>query len=127
MMRLPASILVLLFGATLAAAAQEASPVEGKWKVHTSAAGRENDQICAFQQKGGELSGHCVTPHGKAELAGKVEGVDITWTYKTDSEGGPVTVVFKGKVDPAARKMAGSILAVEFSVEGEFIAIPSAN
>jgi preprotein translocase subunit SecD len=68
-----------------------------------------------------DVSGTCKSERGTVQFTGKVEGDRIEWGYKTESEGGPVTVVFKGKV-ASQDKMSGSVLAVEFSVEGEFSA-----
>ena len=98
-----------------------AADVSGDWRVKTSAAGREGTSDCAFTQKGADVTGTCKSERGSVQFTGKVEGDRIEFGYKTDSEGGPVTVVFKGKV-ASNDKMSGSILAVEFSVEGEFTA-----
>lgn len=98
--------------------------VSGDWRVHTSAAGRQSDSTCAFTQKGADVTGSCKSERGTVRFTGKVEGDRIEWGYKTDSEGGPVTVVFKGKID-SQEKMSGSVHAVEFSVEGEFTATRS--
>jgi hypothetical protein len=98
-----------------------AADVTGDWRVQTSAAGRQNESTCAFTQQGADVSGTCKSERGTVQFAGKVDGDRITWTYKSDSEGGPVTVVFKGKV-ASQDKMSGSVLAVEFNVEGEFTA-----
>ncbi|MBL8177988.1 MAG: hypothetical protein JNK48_25145 [Bryobacterales bacterium] len=95
--------------------------LSGKWQVHRSAAGRESTQECTLAQKGGELSGSCKGDRGTVEVKGKVEGSNATWTYTAESEGGTVTVVYKGTVE-SEKKISGTVTAVEFSVEGEFTA-----
>jgi hypothetical protein len=44
---------------------------------------------------------------------------------KSDSPGGPVTVVYTGTVDSGATKITGKVAAIEFSIEGEFTATRS--
>ncbi len=111
-------VLFALFA--LSASAQESS-VAGKWEIQTSAAGRESTHTCTFAQSETTVTGTCATSRGEVKISGKVEGKAVTFTYKTDSEGGPVTVVYKGTLtSPTA--FSGSVTAVEFSVEGEFTA-----
>ena len=45
----------------------------------------------------------------------------MTWTYKTDTQGGVVTVIHKGTIE-SPDKISGTLTAVEYSVEGEFTA-----
>ena len=107
------------------AAVEDSATVSGKWQVHLSAAGRESEVTCTLTQKDGDLTGNCRNERGPAELTGKVEGKKVTWTYKTDSEGGPVTLVYRGVHSGAAdsaSKITGTITAVEFGVDGEFTA-----
>jgi hypothetical protein len=55
------------------------------------------------------------------QISGKVDGKSVTWTYTGDSPGGMVTVVHKGTVESSS-KITGTLIAVEFSIEGEFTA-----
>ncbi|MBI4909234.1 MAG: hypothetical protein HY820_36780 [Acidobacteria bacterium] len=119
MKNLTFSFLALVTAAVAYAA--DAEGLSGKWSVHTSAAGRENDQTCEFAQKGADLTGNCKSQRGTVNVTGKVDGKKVTWTYKSESEGGMVTVVFNGTSE-SATKMSGTVLAVEYSVEGEFSA-----
>jgi hypothetical protein len=114
------SLLICALGLAAVCAAADPS-VAGEWQVYTAAAGNENTQTCTFTQKETELGGTCNTRGGPVPVTGKIEGSAITWTYKTDSQAGPVTVVFKGKVE-SATKMSGGLTALEFGVEGEFSA-----
>lgn len=111
----------LFASSALFAQAQEPAGVDGKWTVSLSAGGRESRQECTFVNKDRELTGKCASDRGNVDLTGKVEGKKIEWTIKVESEAGPVTVVFKGTQD-AADHMAGTVLALEYSVEGEFTA-----
>ena len=81
-------------------------------------------QDCTFTQKANDLTGTCSSDAGPVQITGKVDGKSVTWTYKGDSAGGPVTVVYKGTIDSVDR-IAGTVTAVEFSIEGEFTATRS--
>lgn len=106
--------------AATALAADDAS-LTGRWQVLRSAAGNESQLDCLFTQKDSELSGTCESDRGKLQFTGKVDGRTVTWTHKSESPGGPVTVVYKGTVESPA-KITGTVVAVEFSIEGEFTA-----
>jgi hypothetical protein len=94
-------------------------PLTGTWEIWRSAAGRESTATCTFAQKEAELTGNCTTGEAQVPLTGKIEGKKVTWTIKTDSEGGPVTVLHEGTLESDGA-MSGKITAVEFGVEGEF-------
>lgn len=114
-----------LLAIPLLTAAQAADSLSGKWQVHRNAAGRESTQECTFVQSGTELSGSCgVSAGGTAPLKGKIDGKQVTWTLRTESEGGAVTIVYAGTLESASR-ISGRVTAVEFGVEGDFTASPS--
>jgi hypothetical protein len=115
--------LILLATAAFAVAADD-TPLSGKWQIDRNAGGNQSQQECTFTQKSNDLTGTCSTQGGAVELKGKVDGKNVTWTYKGDSAGGPVTVVYKGTID-SADKMSGTVAALEFSIEGEFTATRS--
>ncbi|MBS1827496.1 MAG: hypothetical protein JST93_19430 [Acidobacteria bacterium] len=112
-------MLALLFFIAISASAQDS--LSGKWQIQRSAAGRESTQQCTLSQKENALTGECSTDRGAIRISGKVDGKNVTWTYKSDSEGGAVTVVYNGAIESAS-KITGTVLAVEFSVEGDFTA-----
>lgn len=118
---LPPLILAL---ASVTASAADNAAFAGKWMVHTSIAGYESDYACAFTQKDGALTGTCTPERGSVEVSGKAEEKTAAWTYKSEYEGNPITVTFKGTLD-ATGKVAGSVTVEEFGVEGEFTATPS--
>lgn len=113
---LTASVIVAL-------AADDAS-LNGKWQIQRNAGGNQSTQDCTFIQKDNGLTGTCTSDQGTVQISGKVAGKSVTWTYKGDSQGGPVTVVYTGTID-SATKITGTVIAVEFSVEGEFTATRS--
>lgn len=123
-MKIPLIALLLAAAAVPAPAADDAS-LTGKWQIQRSAAGNESQQDCTFTQKNGDLTGTCnSTDRGTVEISGKVNGKNVTWTYKGESPGGPVTVIYTGTVESATR-ITGKVTAVEFSIEGDFTATRS--
>lgn len=112
---------LLLASAYVAAFAADDAFLTGKWQIHTSAAGRESDYPCTFTQKKNDLIGSCSPERGAVQISGKVDGKKVTWTYRSEYEGSPLTVTFKGTFDSTG-KITGSVVAEEFGVEGEFTA-----
>ena len=109
--------------AALPVAAAE-DTLTGKWQVHQNIAGNESDQTCAFTQTGGELTGSCdSTQGGKVQVTGKVEAKKISWSFKTEYNGTPLTVKYTGTLDSG--KIAGTVEVPEFSVDGDFTATQS--
>ena len=120
-MKIPLIASLLAAAAVLAIAADGVS-LSGKWQIQRSAAGNESQQDCTFTQKNSDLTGTCsATDRETVQISGKVDGTRVTWTYKGESPGGPVTVVYTGAVE-SANKITGKVTAVEFSIEGDFTA-----
>jgi hypothetical protein len=117
-------IAFLLAAAAVVAPAADDAALSGKWQIQRSAAGNESQQDCTITQKNSDLTGTCKDDRGTVEISGKVEGKNVTWTYKGDSPGGTVTVVYTGTVESAS-KITGKVAALEFSIEGEFTATRS--
>lgn len=115
---------LLLLSLLLATAHAAPASFNGKWKIQRNAAGRESSLECTFTQKENDLTGTCNTDRGAVGISGKVDGQKVTWTYRSDSEGGAVTVVYRGTAD-SANKVTGTVTAVEFGIEGEFTATQS--
>jgi hypothetical protein len=103
--------------------AADAPLLTGKWHVHNSISGNESDQICTFTQKDADVSGSCTSGRGTVQITGKVDGSRITWSYKSEYEGTPLTVNYQGTIDASA-KMSGSVSVPEFSADGDFTATP---
>ena len=120
-MRTPFFTFLLAASAVVALAAGDAS-LSGKWQIYRSAGGNESQQDCTLTQKDNDLTGTCTSPDRPAvQISGKVDGKNVTFTYKGDSQGGPVTVVYAGTVE-SANKITGRVTAVEYSIEGDFTA-----
>ena len=101
------------------------SSVAGEWQIQRSVGGNESTQTCTFTQKESDLTGTCSSPGGAAQLTGKVDGKNVTWTFRQESsQGGTVTVVYKGTLETDT-KMSGSVTAVEYGIDGEFKAAKS--
>jgi hypothetical protein len=113
---------LVAFGVALGFAADGPS-LTGKWRVHNSISGNESDQICTFTQKDAGISGNCTSERGTVEITGKLDGNKITWSYKSEYEGTPLTVNYQGVMDAAA-KISGSVSVPEFSADGDFTATP---
>ncbi|MDE3103624.1 MAG: hypothetical protein KGK08_00475 [Acidobacteriota bacterium] len=105
-------------------AAAAAHDLSGKWMVHTSIAGNDNDQTCTLTQKDAVLTGICTSDTGSVKLTGKVEGSKVSWSYQTDYNGTPLTLHFTGTLD-AAGKMSGTTTVDPFGVDGDFTAEPT--
>jgi hypothetical protein len=119
-------IAFLLAAAAAVAPAAEDVGLSGKWEIQRSAAGTESRQDCVITQKESALTGTCRDERGTVQMSGKVDGKHVTWSYKGESPGGPLTVVYNGTIvspeNDSPEKITGKVLAVEFSIEGEFTA-----
>ena len=114
------SAAALVAAPALVAAADNVS-VDGKWRVHDSIAGNESDSDCTFVQKVAELTGTCKTDQGSVTIAGKVDGKKVKWSYKSEFNGSPLTVVHEGTLS-ADNKITGTASVPEYSVDGDFTA-----
>ena len=113
--------LILLVSAAALAAAADNTSLSGKWQVHSSIAGNDNDQDCTFTQQDSDLNGSCTSDKGTVKIAGKVDGKKVTWSYKSEYNGTPLTVNFEGTLG-SDNKIAGTVTVPEFSVDGDFTA-----
>ena len=116
------SILVsALIGCAALAASASDSALTGNWNVHNSIAGNESDMACTITQKDTELTGTCKSDQSSGTIAGKADGNTITWTYKTEYNGGPLSMMYSGNL-ASTGKMNGTVKVQEYDVEGEFTA-----
>ena len=122
-MKALALLLVLAF-VTITVFAAGAPSLTGKWKVHNSIAGNESDQDCTFTQTDKELSGTCSVEQGTVQVSGKIGDASITWSFKTEYNGSPLTLVYTGTLDKDS-KIAGTVEVQPMSVMGDFTAVPS--
>lgn len=117
-------LFLLLALAAIPVSAADAPSVAGKWKVHNSIAGNENDQDCTFTLKDKDITGTCSLEQGSAEVTGKVGDASITWQYKMEYNGTPLTLVYTGTIDKDS-KIAGTVEVQPMSITGDFTATPS--
>lgn len=115
----------LLTSATVVATAADAPTVTGKWAIHNNIAGNENDMSCNLTQNAADLTGDCTAESGSVKVTGKVDGKNVSWVYKSEYNGSPITLTYKGTLDTAANKITGTVNVEEYSVDGEFTATQS--
>jgi hypothetical protein len=113
---------VLAFTAAFLCAAE--NPLNGKWQVHLAIHDHEQDQSCTFTQKDTDLTGSCSSERGTVEISGKVDGKKVTWMYKSDYEGTPITLNFEGALE-SDTKIVGTVSVPEYSASGDFTATQS--
>jgi hypothetical protein len=110
----------LLGSAAVLAPAGDAS-LSGKWNIHNNIVGNESDMACTLTQKDSDLTGSCSSDHGAVPISGKVNEKKVSWTYKSEYNGGPITLTYKGTLD-STNKISGSVMVEEYGAEGEFTA-----
>lgn len=115
---------ILFASSALVVTAADEPSATGQWQVHTSIADNESDSACTFTQKGTDLSGTCTGQNGEVKINGKVDGKDVSWTYKSEYNGGPITVTYKGKLQSTG-KIGGSVSVEEYGADGDFTATKS--
>jgi hypothetical protein len=115
-------ILSFALGTAALVFASDNPKLAGKWQIHSSIAGNDYDMVCTFTQKDDALGGSCVSDQGTVEIAGKIAGDKVSWSYKSEYQGMPLTVSYSGSVD-AENKIKGSVEVPEFGVGGDFAAV----
>ena len=97
--------------------------VSGAWKVTGDISGYPVDQVCTFAQDGKKLTGSCKSADDKAnvEITGEVDDKKVTWSFKTEYNGEPITVNFKGTLDDATH-LKGDIDVQPLGAPGTFTA-----
>jgi hypothetical protein len=101
-----------------------AHTLTGKYSLHQSVAGNDNDSECAFVQTDARLTGTCKGQEKDLEIKGSIDGKKATWQYESEYNGTPLTVKFNGTVDDSG-KIVGTLDVDPFGVSGEFTATPS--
>jgi hypothetical protein len=110
---------VVASAASLGIAADSPS-VGGTWQLHQNIADNESDSSCTFTQNDQALTGSCHSENGSGDITGKVDGKKVTWVYKSEYNGGPITLTYQGTL--VADKMTGTVTVAEYSVDGDFTA-----
>lgn len=103
--------------------------IAGSWQVHIVIGSYDNVIVCNFTQRADALAGTCGTPdNGTAPITGTVGGGKVTWSYKTQYQGSPITPNYQGTIDSPSKptKMTGTVDVPELGANGDFTATPSA-
>ena len=117
-------LLSFVLASAAIAAASDTPSLSGKWQLHNNISGNESDQACTFTHTGSELTGSCSSDQGTVNITGKVEDKKVNWIYKSEYNGSPITLTYKGTLD-STNKISGSVRVEEYDAEGEFTATPS--
>jgi hypothetical protein len=116
---------LLLVSTAAFAYADESTSLSGHWQIDHHIADNESHLACTFAQNGNDLTGNCNSNEGgvrsSGKITGKVDAKTVTWTYKSEYNGGPVTLDYKGTLD-SATKITGTVNVEEYDAEGEFTA-----
>jgi hypothetical protein len=119
------AVVLAASSAAFFAVAYDGGPLTGTWQIHQDIAGNESDQTCTFTQTGGDLTGTCESQLGSVKITGKVEGKKVSWMYKSEYNGSPLTMKYKGTLD--SNKIVGNVNVEEYGVDGDFTAVQSAK
>jgi hypothetical protein len=95
--------------------------IAGKWNISTSVAGNDGLMVCTFTQKETTLTGTCTGDDGDHAVTGKIEGSKVSWAYKTDYNGQPLTLAFSGTANSDSQ-FAGTIDVDPMGISGDFSA-----
>jgi hypothetical protein len=112
--------MLLVFAVSTSAFAADVS-MAGKWNVSTSVVGNDGTAVCTFVQKENVLTGTCTSDDGEHQVTGKLDGNKVTWQYKTEYNGDPLTIIYSGTVN-AEKQFAGTIDVEPMGVSGDFTA-----
>ena len=118
------AIALLLAGSSAFAA--DPINITGKWSVHASVSGTENDAVCTLVVTDGKITGTCKQDDKDHEITGSVDGGKVMWKYDSEYNGGPITLTYRATVTDA-KKFSGSLDVDPFGVTGDFTAILSAE
>ncbi len=111
----------LMFAVAAIAPAADTATVAGKWTLHTSIAGYENDLDCTFTQTGSEMGGTCKGEQGTVDIKGKVDEKKIAFQHKGEYNGEELTIVYNGSFESGS-KFGGTVTVEPMAVDGEFTA-----
>ena len=103
------------------ALAGDGASLSGTWQIHNNIAGNESDRPCTFVQSGDDLSGTCPSDRGEVKLTGQVKGKAVSWSYRSEYEGSPITVKYEGTLQ-SGTKITGTVNVAEFGADGDFTA-----
>lgn len=111
----------LLISLPVLTQAADGASLSGTWQIHNNIAGNESDLPCTFVQNGDNLTGTCPSERGEVKLTGEVKGKKVTWSYRSEYEGSPITVKYEGILQ-SETKITGTVNVAEYGADGEFTA-----
>jgi hypothetical protein len=107
---------------TVMTAAAPADSVTGNWRVTADVMGNAMTSVCTFAQEGTALTGSCSgAGGGRQEVTGQVAEGKVTFQYRAEYEGQPLTVVYSGALN-SPTEFRGTMLVQPFDVGGAFTA-----
>src|SRR5258708_263563 len=116
---------LLAISAFLFASSAFAAPnLTGKWTIHNSIAGNENDQECKFVVTDNKITGSCKTQDKDLPVTGTIDGNKATWQFQSEYNGSPLTFIYKATLDDS-KKIAGTVEVQPYGVTGDFTAATS--
>lgn len=95
--------------------------LSGTWQIHNNIAGNESDRPCTFVQNGDSLTGTCPSERGEVKLTGEVKEKTVSWSYRSEYEGSPITVKYQGTLQ-SDTKISGTVNVAEYGADGDFTA-----
>src|SRR5580700_322435 len=107
-----------------ASCAFAATDLTGKWTVHNSIAGNENDQECILRVTDNKINGSCKSQDKDLPVTGTVDGNKVTWQFQSEYNGSPLTLIYKATLDDS-KKIAGTVEVQPYGVTGDFTAAPA--
>jgi len=107
-----------------ASSAFAATDLTGKWTVHNSIAGNENDQVCELAVTDNKITGSCKSQDKDLPVTGTVDGNKVTWQFQSEYNGSPLTLIYKATLD-APNKFVGTVEVQPYGVTGDFTATPA--
>src|SRR5260370_115183 len=116
---------LLAISALLFASFAFAAPnLTGKWTIHNSIAGNENDQECKFVVTDNKITGSCKSQDKDLLVIGTVDGNKVSWQYQSEYNGSPLTLIYTANLDGSG-KIAGTVEVQPYGVTGDFAAAKS--
>src|SRR5260370_560275 len=116
---------LLAISAFLFASSAFAAPnLTGKWAIHNNIAGNENDAECKLVVTAHKINGSFKYQDKDLPVTGTVDGNNVTWQVQPDSNGSPITLIYKATLDDS-NKIAGTVEVKEFGMTGDFTAVTS--
>src|SRR5258708_20560250 len=95
---------LLAISAYLGQSSANAAPnLTGKWAIHNSIAGNENDQECKLVVTDNEITGSCKSQDKDLPVTGTVDGNKVAWQFQSEYNGSPLTLIYKATLDDSKK------------------------